>query len=593
MLGGAVRTARGRQRSFLIAALLLGVTAISVGLRLNSPTIIVAGNSFDDAQFAHQGWMIATDRWLGPYTFATLTKGPGYPLFIAAVYHLGLPLKFGEHLLHLIACGVLAVGTWRMIHVRWLAIALYGALVLDPSYFGEAASIITRDNVYGSLSLLLVGVVLLVVTEIPAALRRGAAWTFVLIAVGGAAVGMIAAAYYITREERVWLGPTLVLALVGAAASWRRERHGVWLLVGVSAAVLVVAAVTSSWAVGEVRDRNQAAYGSRVIGDLAEGEAARAYAEWQRVDIGPVRRGITVNTEQRLAVYEVSPAAAELAPHLEGVGAARWVGEECAPPLADRCQYLGGHFVWVLREAAWQMGHQGDAAQAQEFFGRMADEIAAACDSGRLPCVDRGVAAMMPLGRVDNGTFWPSARMITSNLLTFDGAEPTTWHFQVGNPDAWDHMQLPLRGIDQSPSEYSRMYYDGVRRQWPVAGLTDLYRWAASLGVVPALVGVTLGLLPRHDRHRRVAVLGLVLLTGAASRVAALTVVDATAFPAGNGNYVLPATAFLVGFLVAGWWALAGVVTDLRRAGSDHQPDDARRERAEHPSHTLAAQNSS
>ena len=368
--------------------------------------------------------MIATDRWLGPYTFSTLTKGPGYPLFIAATYRLDLPLKLTEHLLHLVACGVLAAAVWRMTRVRLLAVALYCALALDPSYLGHAASSIGRDNLYGSLSLLLVGTVLLVVTEVPAVVRRGAAWAVTLVAVAGLTIGMIAAAYYITREERVWLGPTLVLAVVGGATTWRREGGRLWILGGVSAAVFVVAGVTSSWAVDEVRDRNQTAYGSRVIGDMGEGEAARAYVEWQRVELGPVERWITVNAEQRHAVYEISPAAAELAPHIEQGHGTRWMGEGCSPPVADRCDYIGGIFVWVLREAAWQMGHQGTAAEAQAFFGRIADDIAAACDDGRLPCADRGIAAMPPLSRVDTGAFWPSAHRITTGLFSFDGAEP-------------------------------------------------------------------------------------------------------------------------------------------------------------------------
>ena len=135
-------------------------------------------------------------------------------------------------------------------------------------------------------------------------------------------------------------------------------------------------------------------------------------------------------------------------------------------------------------------------------------------------------------------------------------------------------MLRPLRGIDQSPAEYDRMARDASHRQWAVAGLTDTYRWLARLGAVPALVGIALGLVGRNaSRQRRLAsVLGLVLLAGAASRIAALTMVDATAFPASAGHYILPATAFLVGFLVTGWWILAGVVTDLRRAGSVDPP---------------------
>jgi hypothetical protein len=256
------------------------------------------------------------------------------------------------------------------------------------------------------------------------------------------------------------------------------------------------------------------------------------------------------------------------------------MGEGCSPPLAVDCEYGGGHFVWVLREAAWQTGHAGSAAELQRFLGRLADEIAAACDDGRVPCVDRGIAAVPPLSRVDTGWFWPSAHRITTYLFSFDGAEPGGASASAGTPAAWDQLQRPLRGLDVTRAEYERTTASAADGQWALAGLTDLYRWAARIGVIPALAGVALGLCTRQGRARygRVAMLGFVLFAGAGSRIAAVTVVHATVFKADAWNYLLPSTAFLVGFLVIGWWILAHVVLDRRWAPPDEQVRGARRE---------------
>ena len=553
-----------------VVGIIVGAVAVSIALRLNSPVHLMAQLNFDDALFAHQGWMLTTERWLGPYSFPTLTKGPGYPLFIALAYRLDLPLKLAEHVLYLAAAGVLAVAAWRMARARWLAVVLFAALVLDPSHLGAASSWVNRDNYYSALCLLLVGLVLLITTEVPAVGRRGAAVAVPLALAAAAVLGIVAAAYYITREERIWLAPTLVLAVAAGVLSWRRPGARPAATAAVALTVVVGAGFVASWAVGEVRARNQQAYGSDIIGDLAEGEGARAYAAWQRVDLGDVDGWVTVNAEQRRAVYDVSPAAAELAEHLEGYGT-RWMGEDCYPTFAPDCDYRGGQFVWVLREAAGWTGHAGDAAELQAFLGRLADEIGAACDDGRLPCLDPGPAGMPPLARVDTGAFWPSAHRLTTYLLSFESGEPGGVRDSRGTPEAWREMVRPLRGIDQTMAEYDRSAEDAADRQWPVAALVDLYRTLARVGVVTGLAGLAVTFGRRGPRQGRgsIAALALVLLVGAASRIAALTVVDVTAFDARFGAYFLPASGFLVGFVVIGNWLLVQAVGERRRSARE------------------------
>jgi hypothetical protein len=435
--------------------------------------------------------------------------------------------------------------------------------------------VFSRDAFYGSLGLLLVGAVILTSAEIAGLARRGLRTAVPVLALAGAAVGALGAVYYITREERVWLAPTVALGAIVAVITWRRQAVPVIHLVGATALVALVAGVAAWWTVDQVRDRNEADYGVRIIGDLAEGEGARAYAEWQRIDVGPVLHWVTVNTEQRRAAYAVSPAAAELAPHLEGWGT-RWMGDDdCRPPIPDGCEYPGGAFVWVLREATWQIGRGDTAVEAQAFLGRLADEIHAACDDGRLPCVSAGFAAIPPWSRIDEARLLPSAHRLTAYLFSFDGAEPGPARLSGSTEERWREMIRALRGIDSSQAEWDRMARAAVGRQWPVALLTDIYRWSARLGVFPALLGVALGIGSRRGRRREgaAALLGAVMLVGVASRIAALTIVDATAFDTRFGIYLLPASSFLVGVLVLGLWALGGIIADRNdeRRGSVHE----------------------
>jgi hypothetical protein len=567
----------------------VALTAVSIGLRINSPAFLQPRWTFDDAHYTELATRLIAGEWLGPFGLKTLSKGPGYPLLIAAVYEAHLPLKLVEHTIHLLAACTMGLALWKVSRSRLLGVVAYCAVALDPGYLGQTSSLVSRDGYYGSLSLLLVSATLLFVASVPTVVRRGAVRAIPVVIVASGALGLIAGAYYLTRDERWWLVPALVAgAAVGIATWWRDAQVKVASAAGAIALAVLVAATTCAWSIEQVASRNQTAYGTRVISDLAEGQIARAYAEWQRVDVGEAEPRVPVSADQRDAVYAVSPAAAGLAAHLNGHGT-RWMGPDCAPPVPARCDYTGGAFVWVLREAAWATGHMTTGAEAQRFFGHMADEIAAAC-AVELPCVNRGIASMPPLSRIDDP--WrvlPSLRTATSYLLSFDVAEPGDARLSSGTAEQWDLMVRPLRGIDGSQSQYDARAERAADRQQVVAALTDLYRWAARVGVGPALLGLVLGLATRAGRrHWPTAAVCAVVLLALLSRLVLLALVDATAFDAARaGTYILPGVDFLVVVLVVGWWMLATVVRDLvrlrREAGGaeEVEPNGDRHDRLE------------
>jgi transposase len=170
---------------------------------------------------------------------------------------------------------------------------------------------------------------------------------------------------------------------------------------------------------------------------------------------------------------------------------------------------------------------------------------------------------------------WPSLYANTTYLLSVDYAEPGAPRTVGSTDELWRNMIRPLRAIDGTRAEYSDLAQRAAGRQHVIAGLADIYRWSARLGIVPAMAGVVLALATRTGRkHWRTALVGAVLLVAVGSRIAVLTLVDATAFGAHPwpgcvdsctmqfGIYQLSATGFLVGFLVIGWWLLATFVAE-------------------------------
>ena len=532
------------------------VTVTSLALRLNSPTFVRPELAFDDAHFLRQAGTVLDGHWLGSYDKLTLSKGPSYPLFVAAVYRTGLPLKLAAPALHLMAAALIALVVWRLARSWRPALVTYAVVALDPAHLGVRAAQTSRENYYASLSLALVAGLMLLVLGVPALVRRGVRWSLPAAVVGGTALGVVAAAFHLCRDERLWIVPALLAGVVACLVHWRStgDRPGAPHAL-LAAGMLVCAAAVFMTAVGTVAERNQAAYGTSVITDLGEGEIARAYAQWQRVDVGDHQRRVPVGRAQRQAVYAVSPVAAELEPVLEG-SATWWFDIGCS--FAGVCSdYLGAHFVWAMRDAAEATGHTGSGGESQRFFGRLADEIEAGCGDA-FPCTPGGIGPMPPLARIDAGDVVASTRATIAEVLSYRVAEhdrPPSG--QSADDERWDVAVRALRGIDDRAA-YVRAEAALLDRQQPVAVLQLVYRWGARLGVLAALGGLVAGCFaPGGHRRPGLVMLGLVAAVAVASRIGFVALIDATSYPArGNNGYLLPCFAFLWVFVAVGVWLL-------------------------------------
>jgi hypothetical protein len=554
---------------------LAAVTATSVALRVNSPTWLLPHFGHDDGLFANLARHLTEGEWLGPYSQLTLIKGPGYPLFIAAAYEAHVPLKLAEHLVHLVAAAVVALAAARVCRSTLVGVVTYVVVALDPSYLGAAASRVSREGLYGSTSLLLAGTALLALTFVPGVVQRGPRFAVPAALASGLAVGLAAAGYYLVRDERSWVAPALVVVAVTGVATWRRpaSRRAAVAYGAVALGTGVAASLTLFACIHWVTAQNQDHYGTTVVSDVTEGEIARAYAQWQRVEAGEEIDRVPVNRAQRAAVYVVSPAAAELAPYLEGPGRP-FLDPRCdRTPDADGCDYNGGFFLWAMRIAAEERGHTGSGAESQQFFGEIADDIEAACGD-ELHCTSAGIGPAPPRSRIDLGELWSSYVDTAGYLLSYDVGEPERPYAQVGNEGAFQAMIRPIRGIDGPEAEHVADEARAMKRQGVVSLLTDVYRLGMRIGAPLALVGLALGVVtPAGRRRPAVVLLGAAMLVAVLSRVGLVALVDATSFESSRSHYVLPGVDFLLLFVIAGCWLLATVVRDTTRRGAA-APDD-------------------
>lgn len=565
--------ARGRrlpQPGFVVSvAAVLLTTALSVLLRAHVPITLLNLSIVDDILYQREAERILAGDWLGAYDRLTLSKGPAYPLFVAAMSSIGLPLKIGEQLTWLAASTIVAVAVWAVLRRRWLAVAVYIALALNPMLFSATGTSVLRDNWYGSLALLFVGsVFVLVFGSLNGTHLAGR------IAVGVVA-GLSGAAYWLCREEGVWIVPGLGVIVVGLGfVRWRHRRSGStstrsWPVRAAGGLVPMVIAVigfiTPIYVVVSVNERE---YGLALTNDLTSGAFARAYADWSRVDSGPLREKFPINRDQRNAVYAISPTARQLRPYLE-TDQNVWRVLACGTRPATTCDLPGALISWALRDAATLAGQFTDGPATQAFFTRLSQEIGDACDDGRLTCRPRLPAVLQPLQQV-------AVRPLAASMTGWMGRVLMSEHFfdlpdtaTLLTADQRGELAKLIGGMPRDPKTAAGDLTQFRASDWGYQSIDAVYRvllpFSAGVSLAACLVSLVASRRPGVD----LAVLVAALLAAVLSRLLVMGLIDTTQFTIGF-QYHQATYDLMLAFGVVGSAVAIDLAQRRRRLGRLH-----------------------
>ena len=364
-----------RRRLFI---LMLFSVALKLWLVAGQPVVAHANASFDDRLFLALAEQILKGDWLGPYSQFTLMKGPMYSVFIAAAYIAHVPLPAAQHVLYLCGCVLVVLALRPCFTAPWQAPALFTLMWWQPMSYFELD--VLRQNIYTPLTLLLFAGLIAVQTRQQFSLVARLLW--------GGLLGVSAAAFYLTREEGIWIVPGAALLLAWAVVSSWRSAGQFWRTV----AQIAVALALGIGIVSTVCALNLRYYGWFGTVEFRAHDFVAAYGALQRPLASKEVPYVPVTRDVRLKLYDVSPAFAELRPCLEGSVGQEWANYSdylTGRPGAE-LQIGGGSFMWALRDCVGSLGHADTARDALQFYRLIANQVNAACDDGRVgPCRNR------------------------------------------------------------------------------------------------------------------------------------------------------------------------------------------------------------
>lgn len=362
------------------------VLLILVKLWLVSDQTLFARAEFmhDDLLFVRLADNLLQFDWLGPYNNLTLAKGPFYPIWIAFAFAIGVPLLLSQHLLYIAACLVTYYALQPLIERLTLRIAFFTLLLYNPVTFTFQLTCVLRDALYPSLTLLLTSLTIGLFARRHKPTRSLAGWSV--------ASALVISAFWLTREEALWILPFLVpvQAWTLMTASFA-ERRDWWKIT-----VLTLPFLLTFLTLQAVSLVNFSYYGVYTTTEFKTSEFKAAYGALSRVLPVKYKPQVPVQKETRQRIYAVSEAFAELKPFFEQKDFWTLQSMGFENYSSDSDEIGGGWFMWALRDAVAAAGYFSSGARASTFFQRLANEINNACKEKKLDCLEERASLMPP-----------------------------------------------------------------------------------------------------------------------------------------------------------------------------------------------------
>lgn len=482
-----------RGRIWVLAA--CGALAlVRLWLTVGDGVTAVPYNGFDDGLFVNLAQHLAAGRWLGPYNEMTLIKGPFYPMWVAAAFRSGIPLLLAQHLLYVAACALGVLALHPLLADRRAGLVAFAVLLFNPlSFAPDLADRVLRVGIYPALTMLVIACGVGVVARQERTPARLAPWCIGL--------GLSFSAFWLTREEGVWLLPVAGLLLAWSVARILRGRDAADTRSSRVVKVVLCVLPVTLWgvAVAGVSRVNKARYGIAAVTEIQATPFTAAYGALVRANDGRGPAQVPVPADTRARVYRVSPAFSDLKPYLEGDVGHRWAAYGCEAGLP--CDDIGGGwFMWAFRQAAARAGHHTSGPEASRYYGRVAAEVNAACADGRLVC-GRPRATLHPPLRADlAGPTVVAAGRVAVALAGFRETKQRTSPTYV-SPAAQARFQTITRDHSPPPKEYLSVEALGVSSRGPVEVVVR--------GPDGAAIPATLTRLPTPQLYRQALDLGM------------------------------------------------------------------------------------
>ncbi len=479
----------------------------------------------DDLLFLRQAESLLNFKWLGEYNNLTLTKGIGYPIWIAISRILHIDLLLSQHLLYIIACFIFANSISPILPNKKIKIALLLLLIFNPATYADyVGNRVIRDGIYPAITLIVFSIAFKVFFKYKNEGKSHKKYTALL--------SFFVSYYWLTREEGVWILPAALFFAV--SSSYLIEPKAIPNYI---TDIIIIPTLTVITAVTLVSLLNYKVYGTYEINELKNGSFLSAYNSLMRAEINRINR-LEISEKTREKIYDISPSFNSLRQTMENKHKWWYMGKS---------DIHNGMFIWGLRDAVAEQGHYKNASSVNIFYNQLSTEIDTACVNNQIRCLTKAYSLAPQLKKNDIKLILNRTTNSIVYSASFSGFESKSSIYNLSGIAQQFFKNLTGETISLRSDKYSI-------RNHIMDGIAKAYGAAIPILAILSLA-ITLFYIIKLRHFSIEIIIGLSLFLIYISRTILIAILDVTSFNTINMLYLASCYPFLIaasffGFIV-------------------------------------------
>jgi hypothetical protein len=543
------------------------VSIASIAYRAYVPIYPLYGAKNDDNLMVVLGNNILKDDWLGNYNdlgHLTLSKGPGFPIFLARTHFLPWNPIISVHMLLLFGALLVIHQLALIFRCKSWMVPAFALIAFFPAWYGGQMSRIYRDGLLAALIFVLIGLSLVLLRHLSATDHQPL--DSVLMLPLGLLVGFLVSFHHITRNIPIGIlaqfGLILVFAMFRVRSLRVFKQCTLFLLSGLLGYLPLV---------GYVKDMNEKRYGVAEIDSYYSGAFSDALRLMASVNGGSDMKFVAVTGGMRSEMYKVSPTLAKLGPNLEVPAGTGWSSQSCR--AINVCDESAAWFPWELRDAVESAGLARTATEFERTFQSIRDELKDACKRKQITCGSPAIApGLSSISKISYREVFESTFIALDQLLKIEPGQqnepPYLTELSGKIYRTWDETinGLPL---NEKPTSHKPGQSTGT---YSLEYLRKVYStpWNLAIGISTFAMAVGLGFKKKNYRNTLFVIAPV--LAGFLLNLSILTIIEADTglyLTGGGAMYLLSIYPYQLTLVLAILMGLVQSLAQVRKASSN------------------------
>lgn len=323
---------------------------------------IVLESYYDSRLEINSAISIASGDWGGEYSKFVLCKGLAFPIFLAILFWFRMPYGVGLFLITVLASFLFARSLKPVVKNGWLRKIIFLFMLFNPVGLGGEMAYPYRNALVPMAVLIVISCILAIYLRRKAETKKLLPW--------GITGLLFTGFFWNLREDSIWFLPFIIMgALIPIGHYWweHKKKINYKKMIGFSLIALAPIVGILVWNTG-ISIVNKVNYGIYTTQDRTKTYEAKALGALIRIDDGAdLENDYWVSSEAIELAKKASPTFRSL--KLE--------------PF-DRWFKIADYSIWALRDSVADSGYYKDAAETDEVYKKIYEELEEGFKNGTL-----------------------------------------------------------------------------------------------------------------------------------------------------------------------------------------------------------------